>query len=157
MSYTIYFQPVGHRRPARVPDDRRPALVGLCGSGLLDSKNQLSSASPFATALLVYGLALLIEVFVASGSAKAFLVMPILLPLDGLVGLTSQTTVLTYCFGDGFSNLMYPSNPVLLICLGLTTVRYSKWLAWSLPLWLAVIAVSVAFLGLAVAIGYGPF
>jgi len=117
----------------------------------------LSSASPFATAVLVYGLALLIELFVASGSAKAFLVMPILLPLAGLVGLTSQVTVLAYCFGDGFSNLMYPTNPVLLICLGLTTVRYSKWLAWSLPLWLAVIAVSVAFLGLAVAIGYGPF
>lgn len=117
----------------------------------------LSSASPFATALLVYGLALLIELFVASGSAKAFLVMPILLPLAGLIGLTSQTTVLAYCFGDGFSNLMYPTNPVLLICLGLTTVRYSKWLAWSLPLWLVVIAVSVAFLGLAVVIGYGPF
>jgi uncharacterized ion transporter superfamily protein YfcC len=117
----------------------------------------LSSASPFATALLVYGLALLIEFFVASGSAKAFLVMPILLPLAGLVGLTSQVTVLAYCFGDGFTNLMYPTNPVLLICLGLTTVRYSKWLAWSLPFWLAVIAASAAFLGLAVAIGYGPF
>ena len=117
----------------------------------------LSSASPFATALLVYGLALLIEFFVASGSAKAFLVMPILLPLAGLVGLTSQITVLAYCFGDGFSNLMYPTNPVLLICLGLTTVRYSKWIAWSLPFWLVVIAVSVAFLGIAVAIGYGPF
>jgi len=117
----------------------------------------LSSASPFVTALLVYGLALLIELFVASGSAKAFLVMPILLPLAGLIGLTSQTTVLAYCFGDGFSNLMYPTNPVLLICLGLTTVRYSKWLAWSLPLWLVIIAVSVAFLGLAVAIDYGPF
>ena len=117
----------------------------------------LSSASPFATAVLVYGLALLIELFVASGSAKAFLVMPILLPLAGLVSLTSQVTVLAYCFGDGFSNLMYPTNPVLLICLGLTTVRYSKWLAWSLPLWLVVIAVSVAFLGLAVGIGYGPF
>jgi len=80
-----------------------------------------------------------------------------LLPLAGLVGLASQVTVLAYCFGDGFSNLMYPTNPVLLICLGLTTVRYSKWLAWSLPLWLAVIAASVAFLGLAVAVGYGPF
>jgi uncharacterized ion transporter superfamily protein YfcC len=117
----------------------------------------LSSASPFATVILVYGLVLLMELFVASGSAKAFLLMPILLPLAGLVGLTSQVTVLTYCFGDGFSNLMYPTNPVLLICLGLTTVRYSKWLAWSLPFWLVIIAVSVATLGLAVATGYGPF
>jgi len=46
--------------------------------------------------VLVYGPALLIELFVASGSAKAFLVMPILLPLAGLVGLASQVTVLAY-------------------------------------------------------------
>jgi uncharacterized ion transporter superfamily protein YfcC len=130
--------------------------------GILDTvlhwaSEPLSSAGPFATALLIYFLALLIEVFVASGSAKAFLMMPILLPLAGLIGVTSQVTVLAYCFGDGFSNLMYPTNPVLLICLGLTTVRYSKWLKWSLPLWIAVIAVTVVFLGIAVAIGFGPF
>jgi uncharacterized ion transporter superfamily protein YfcC len=117
----------------------------------------LSAASPFATALLVYGLALLIEVFIASGSAKAFLMMPILLPLADLLGVTRQVTVLAYCFGDGFSNLMYPTNPVLLICLGLATVSYTRWLKWSLPLWAAVIAVTVVFLGIAVAIGYGPF
>jgi uncharacterized ion transporter superfamily protein YfcC len=117
----------------------------------------LSSASPFAAALLVYGLALVIEVFIASGSAKAFLIMPILLPLAELLGVTRQVTVLAYCFGDGFSNLVYPTNPVLLICLGLATVGYTRWLKWSLPLWLVVIAVTVAFLGLAVAIGYGPF
>ena len=117
----------------------------------------LQGMSPFAAALVLYGLALGIEVFIAAGSAKALLMMPILLPLADLAGVTRQTTVLAYCFGDGLSNLIYPTNAVLLICLGLTTVSYPKWLLWSLHLWVPVVLVSLGFTALAVAIGYGPF
>lgn len=49
------------------------------------------------------------------------------------------------------------TNPVLLICLGLTVVSYAKWLKWSLKLWLWVILITIAFLGIAVAINFGPF
>jgi uncharacterized ion transporter superfamily protein YfcC len=105
----------------------------------------------------VYVLALVIEFFVASGSAKAFLLMPILLPIADLVGVTRQVAVTAYCFGDGFSNMAYPTNPVLLISLGLTVVGYPRWLKWSLKLWVWVLLISVAFLALAVAVGYGPF
>lgn len=112
---------------------------------------------PFPAALVVYALALGIEFFIASGSAKAFLMMPIILPLADLVHVTRQTAVLAYCFGDGFSNLAYPTNPVLLICLGLTIVSYPKWLRWTGKLWLWILLVTVAFLGIAVAIHFGPF
>ena len=112
---------------------------------------------PFPAALAIYGLTLLIEFFVPGGSSKAFLVMPIVVPLADLVGVTRQVAVTAYVFGDGFSNMAYPTNPVLLICLGLTVVSCPKWLRWSWRLWLAVIAVTVAFLALAIAIGYGPF
>jgi uncharacterized ion transporter superfamily protein YfcC len=111
----------------------------------------------FPGALVVYVLALGIEFFIASGSAKAFLMMPIVLPLADLIGVTRQTAVLAYIFGDGFSNLAYPTNPVLLISLGLTVVSYPKWLRWTAKLWLWVILVTVAFLGIAVAIKFGPF
>ena len=83
--------------------------------------------------------------------------MPILLPLADLIGVTRQVTVTAYCFGDGFSNLVYPTNPVLLICLGLTVVSFPKWLRWSLGLWMWILLATIGFLGLAVAIGYGPF
>jgi uncharacterized ion transporter superfamily protein YfcC len=111
----------------------------------------------FPAALVVYALALGIEFFIASGSAKAFLMMPIVLPLADLIGVTRQTAVLAYIFGDGFSNLAYPTNPVLLISLGLTVVSYPKWLRWTAKLWLWVILVTVAFLGVAVVIHFGPF
>ena len=115
------------------------------------------SLNPIAGALVVYALALGIEFLIASGSAKAFLMMPILLPLADIIGVTRQTTVLAYCFGDGFSNLAYPTNPVLIICLGLTVVSYPKWLRWTAKLWLWVILATVVFIGIAVLIGYGPF
>lgn len=130
---------------------------GIMDTILHGASTAFSSASPVAAVLLVYLLALAIEFFVASGSAKAFLVMPILLPLGDLVGVTRQATVTAYCFGDGFSNLAYPTNPVLLICLGLTVVSYPIWLRWTARLWLAMLAVTVVFLAIAVGIGYGPF
>ncbi len=111
----------------------------------------------FPAALVIYLLALAIEFFIASGSAKAFLMIPIVMPLADLIGVTRQTAVLAYIFGDGFSNLAYPTNPVLLICLGLTVVSYPKWLRWTAALWLWVFLVTAAFLGIAVALHYGPF
>jgi uncharacterized ion transporter superfamily protein YfcC len=130
---------------------------GIMDTILHSASRPFSQASPFLSAVMIYFLALVIEFFVASGSAKAFLMMPILLPLADLVGVTRQVTVTAYCFGDGFSNLVYPTNPVLLIVLGLSVVSYPKWLKWTLPLWVVVILVTLIFLGIGVAIGYGPF
>jgi len=133
------------------------AQGGIMDTILHAAAQSFSGANPFLAALLVYGLALLIEFFISSGSAKAFLIMPILIPLADLVGMTRQVTVTAYCFGDGFSNMLYPTNPVLLICLGLTAVSYPKWLRWSLGLWAWVLLVTVLFLGIGVAINFGPF
>jgi uncharacterized ion transporter superfamily protein YfcC len=120
-------------------------------SGLFRGSNSVVAA------IMIFFLALVVEIMISSGSAKAFLLMPILLPLADLVGVTHQTTVMAYCFGDGFSNLAYPTNPVLLIVLGLTVVSYPKWIRWSLKLWFWVILFSLGFLWIAVIIGYGPF
>jgi uncharacterized ion transporter superfamily protein YfcC len=130
---------------------------GIMDTILHQAADAFLGASPFLSAILIYLLALLVEFFVASGSAKAFLIMPILLPLADLVGVTRQVAVTAYCFGDGFSNMIYPTNPVLLIALGLTVVGYPKWLRWTLPLWGVIILITLLFLGIGVTIGYGPF
>ncbi len=83
--------------------------------------------------------------------------MPIMLPLADLVGVTRQVSVTAYCFGDGFSNLAYPTNPILLIVLGLTVVSYPKWIHWTMKFWFWVILASLIFLWIGVLIGYGPF
>jgi uncharacterized ion transporter superfamily protein YfcC len=117
----------------------------------------LQAASPFTAVLIIYLLALMIEFFIGSAGAKAVLMMPILLPLADLVGVTRQLTVTAYCFGDGFSNLAYPTNPVLLITLGLASVSYTKWIKFTWKLWLLVIPVTVFFLWLGNLIHFGPF
>jgi uncharacterized ion transporter superfamily protein YfcC len=140
------------------------ASVGhiVAQGGVLDTLIYLAGGlfaglGPFPAALAIYAVALVLELLIASGSAKAFLLMPILVPLADLSNVTRQTMVTAYCFGDGFSNLIYPTNAVLLICLGLSAVSYGKWLRWTLPLWFWVVLVTVLFLGIASIIGYGPF
>lgn len=130
---------------------------GVMDTLLHGASRPLSGASPMLAIFLIYLLALFIEVFIGSAGAKAVLMMPILLPLADLVGVTRQLTVLAYCFGDGFSNMAYPTNPVLLIALGLATVSYSQWMKWTLKLWLMVLPVTLFFLWLGIAIDYGPF
>jgi uncharacterized ion transporter superfamily protein YfcC len=117
----------------------------------------IRGTDPFLAALLIYLLTMLLNFFVASASAKAFLMMPILAPLADIVGITRQTAVLAFDFGDGFSNMLYPSNALLLIALGFTVVSYPRWVRWTLPIQGAVTVLIVAFLLIAVRIGFGPF
>jgi uncharacterized ion transporter superfamily protein YfcC len=71
----------------------------IIDSGRVTDTILYSAAEPFTqlgafpAVLVVYALALGIEFFIASGSAKAFLMMPIVLPLADLIGVTRQTAV----------------------------------------------------------------
>ncbi len=134
----------------------------ITSGGILDTvlhwaNNGLQGTSPFTAALMIYGLTLVLELFITSGSAKAFLLIPILMPLADLVGVNRQIAVSAYTFGDGFSNMVYPTNAALLITISLTVIPYPKWLRWVLGLWVWIIPVTVAFLAIAVAMNYGPF
>lgn len=81
--------------------------------------------------LLLYAFVLLMNFFIASGSAKAFLMMPLIVPIADFCGISRQLGVLAFAFGDGFSNVFYFTNPVLLISLGLVGVSYTTWARWS--------------------------
>ncbi len=130
---------------------------GIMDTILYYTAGAISTTSPYVAILIIYALILLLELFVGSSSAKAFLVMPLIAPLSDLVGITRQTSVLAFCFGDGFSNVLYPTNPVLLICLGLTVVTYTKWIKWTYKLQLIAFAIACGYLFLGIAIHYGPF
>ena len=127
---------------------------GIMDTILYHTANAIASTSPFVAILLIYALILLLELFVGSSSAKAFLVMPLIAPLADMFHFT-QTSVLAFSFGDGFSNMIYPTNPVLLICLGLTVVSYTKWMKWTVKLQLVSLVLAAGFLLLGVAFNYG--
>ena len=130
---------------------------GIMDTILHAAAEALAGVSPMAGTYIIYVVALVLEIFVASGSAKAFLLMPIILPIADMIGVTRQVAVTAYCLGDGFANMAYPTNAMLLIALGLTAVSYPKWLRWTAALWVQIIVVSLIFLAVAVSINYGPF
>ena len=117
----------------------------------------IESAPTMGAAFLIYLITLIMNFFIGSASAKAFLMMPILTPLADLVGITRQTAVLAFDFGDGFSNMLFPSNALLLIALGFTVVSYPRWFRWTFPLQIAMLALTSLFLVFAVLTGFGPF
>ena len=50
--------------------------------------------------------------------------------------------------------MLYPTNALLMITLGLTVVSYPKWFKWTIKLQLLMLVVNVALLMLGVAIGF---
>jgi uncharacterized ion transporter superfamily protein YfcC len=108
-------------------------------------------------AFLVYATTLVMNFFIGSASAKAFLLMPLLTPLADLVGITRQTAVLAFDFGDGFSNMVFPTNALLLIALSFSVVSYTKWMRWTWKLQIVILALCSLFLAFAVKTGFGPF
>lgn len=130
---------------------------GIMDSVLNYAANAISHTSPAGASLLTYGVVLVMNFFIGSATAKAFLLMPLLTPLADLVGITRQVAVLAFAFGDGFSNVLYPTNPVLLIALGLTVVSYPKWFRWIIGLQLVVLVLTGLLLLGGVALNLGPF
>lgn len=115
-------------------------------NGLVESKN------PYSLALILFLIVLVLEFFISSSTAKAIFVMSVLGVLN--LGLTKEMQVLIYTFADGYTNLLFPTSPVLLIGLSMIEVSYFKWLKKSWPLFLVTFALVIAFLLLGVLIGY---
>lgn len=116
--------------------------------------NAVQGVSPHAAILLTFLLVAVLEFFVGSGTAKAFLIMPILLPLSDLLGLSRQSVVLSFCMGDGFTNLLYPTSGIMIIAIGLIGVSYGKWLRFGGKLLLLEGIAAVALMLIAVSVGY---
>lgn len=104
--------------------------------------------------LFIYGLVLFLNFFIPSGSAKAFLLMPLIVPLAQAFDISAQLCVVAFAFGDGFSNVFYPTNPVLLISLGLANVSYGDWAKWSGKFQLLNLFLTSGLLLFGLALGY---
>lgn len=114
----------------------------------------LEGKGKFVTILLIYGLILFLQIFIGSASAKIFLVMPIVLPITEALGISPTLVILTYCMADGFTDVILPTNPVLLIGLSMANVSYGTWLKWTWKIQLLLFVISILVLLFGVWIGY---
>jgi uncharacterized ion transporter superfamily protein YfcC len=96
----------------------------------------------------------ILNFFIPSGSGQAYVTMPIMAPLSDVVGVTRQTAVLAFQFGDGFSNILIPTQYVLIGILAMAGIPYDRWLRFIMPLMIKVGIVGSLALVVAVLIGY---
>lgn len=104
--------------------------------------------------LFIYLIVLVMNFFVASGSAKAIMLIPLIVPLAQAFGISPQLCILAFAFGDGFSNVFYPTNAALLISLGLADISYTKWARHSWKFQAANLLLTCLLLLLGFVIGY---
>lgn len=88
----------------------------------------------------------LINFFISSGSGQAAAVMPIMVPIADLAGITRQVAVQAFQFGDGFTNCMIPTIGTLMGGLGFAGISYGRYLKKAVPL--ILVQVVLAFFAL---------
>ena len=122
---------------------------------ILHSAAEMAGGMPKAgVVLFIYAICLVMNFFISSGSAKAFLLIPIIAPLAQLFGINMQLAIVAFAFGDGFSNVIYPTNAGLLITLGLTDVSYGEWFRYSWKFQALNLLLTSGILLFGLAVGY---
>lgn len=117
----------------------------------------LMAMPKYLTPIAVMIVIALFNGLITSGSAKAMALMPILIPLADLVGMTRQTMILAFQFGDGLTNSAWFTSGTLLIFLTIAGIPLKKWWKFVTPLLLILSVVCVVALLVATKINYGPF
>ncbi len=131
-----------------------PSSASLLNS-LLNSLGSLTAAVPdWFTALAMFLVQSVFNLFVASGSGQASITMPIMAPLADLSGVSRQTAVLAFQLGDGLTNLVIPTSAVLMACLAAAKVGYGEWLGFIWRPVLGLMAMAGTVMMLAHAGGY---
>ena len=77
---------------------------------------------------------LFINLFIPSGSGQAAAVMPLMVPVADLAGITRQVAVQAFQFGDGFSNCLFPTAGTLMGSLAIAETDWTKYAKWLMPL-----------------------
>lgn len=121
---------------------------------LYQLSNFIGQLPSLVAGYVMFFVQMFINFFISSGSGQAALTMPIMAPLGELVGITPQTSILIFQFGDGFSNAIFPTSAVLMACLGVSGIPWSKWVKWVLPLQLIFGALAIIFITVAILMGW---
>ena len=85
-----------------------------------------------------------INFFITGSSSQATITMPIMVPVADIVGVGRETAVLAYCFGDGFSDMFWPTACALQC--GLMGIPLNKWYRFMAPLFFIMVVLQTAFI-----------
>ncbi|WP_342118735.1 YfcC family protein [Pseudoduganella sp. OTU4001] len=105
----------------------------------------VASSSPVFAAQKMFLIQSVINFFIHSGSGQAALTMPIMAPLADLVGVTRQTAILAFQFGE-FTTPMIPTSGITVGVLALARIPWLTWAKWMVPLQLIYLVLALVLL-----------
>ena len=114
----------------------------------------LSFLPAWLSAVCMLVLQTFLNFLIPSGSGQAATSMPIMAPLADLLGLHRDVAVLAFQFGDGLSNIVWPTG-FAAIMSGLAGVKIQKWWKFVVPAFLGLFATQCVLMVVAVIIGFG--
>lgn len=117
----------------------------------------LAQMGAYATPIVVMVIISLFNGLITSGSAKATALMPILIPLADLVGMSRQTMILAFQFGDGLTNVLWFTSGTLLMFLTIAKIPLNRWYKFIWKLMVILTVLSIIAMMVAIKINYGPF
>lgn len=94
----------------------------------------------------------LINFFIPSGSGQAVVTMPIMAPLADLLHINRQVAVLAFQFGDGLSNIFWPTADISIIC-AIAHVPLNRWYRFFTPFFLIAVGAQAVAIAVAVVTG----
>lgn len=141
--------------PALMVGFARAISVTLTDGQILDTvveslANMLQGLPSEVTAIGMLAVQSSLNLLIPSGSSQAFVSMPIMSPLATITGIPQQTAILAYQFGDGFTNILFPTSSVLMAALAIAKVPYTAWLKFIVPLMVKIMLLACAYLVLSI-------
>ncbi len=117
----------------------------------------LSSLPAILQSIGMFFMQLIINGLLTSGSGQAAVTMPIMFPVADMIGMSRQTAVLAFNFGDGFSNYILPTSSALMGFLAVANIKYDRWMKFMGKLFGIWMVTGSALIIIANAVNYGPF
>ncbi|WP_206460261.1 YfcC family protein [Anaerovorax sp. IOR16] len=138
----------------------RGVLVILTKGNIIDTLihgcvSLIENLSLYASSVGMLLFQTLLNFLVPSGSGQAAVSMPIMTPIADLIGMNRQIAVLIFQFGDGFSNLLWPTSFMVIAC-AMAKIPLNKYYKWVTPFLLIGFLIQIAFIYGAIAMNYGP-
>ncbi|MDO4753979.1 MAG: YfcC family protein [Bacillota bacterium] len=144
--------------PAFVVGLSRAVLVVLTKGMLIDSiihgcVSIIQGLSLYASGFAMLVFQTVLNFLIPSGSGQAAVSMPIMTPIADIIGMNRQIAVLIFQFGDGFSNLLWPTSFMVVAC-SMAKIPLSKYYKWLLPFFAICFVVQCLFIFGAIAMNY---
>ncbi|MGI6028487.1 MAG: YfcC family protein [Candidatus Heteroscillospira sp.] len=114
----------------------------------------LAALPPALSAVGMFIVNLIMNLFISSSSGHGYVIMPIMAPLADVVGVSRQVAVSAYCFGEGLGNPLFPTAGLFMGVCAICGAPYEKWLKFIMPLTIINIVVGSAFLMIAQTVGW---